>query len=169
MTPVIIIGAGHNGLAAAFYLARAGLKPLVLERRGIVGGGAVTEEIAPGFRCPTLSHDTATIRRDIVQEMGLEAHGATFLPPGPRTCVPDQEGRSFCLFDDPVRSASSIARVSARDAEAYAAFAPALSAMAGVLASLFASAPPDIEAPTAADLWNLLAAGRGFRALGRRD
>src|SRR5687767_13780532 len=93
----IVIGGGHNGLAAAFYLGKAGLRPLVVERRLDVGGGAVTGDIAPGFRCPTLSHDVSTLRRDIVRDMGLEACGATLLTPPCRVFVPDLDGRSITL------------------------------------------------------------------------
>ena len=81
---VIIIGAGVNGLTTAFYLARAGLKPLVLERRAVVGGGAITEEIAPGFRCPTLAHAIGPLRPSIVRDMRLGARGVEFIAPDPR-------------------------------------------------------------------------------------
>ncbi len=81
---VIIIGAGHNGLTTAFYLARAGLKPLVLERRPMVGGGAITEEIAPGFHCPTLAHAIGPLRPSVVRDMRLAARGVEFIAPDPR-------------------------------------------------------------------------------------
>ena len=72
---VVIIGAGHNGLVTAFYLAKAGFKPLVLERRAQTGGCAITEEFHPGFRCSTLAHATGPIRPDIVRDMNLAQHG----------------------------------------------------------------------------------------------
>ena len=72
---VVIIGGGHNGLVTAFYLAKAGFKPLVLERRAQVGGAAITEEFHPGFRCSTLAHTAGPIRPDIVRDMQLEKHG----------------------------------------------------------------------------------------------
>ncbi|MBW8713226.1 MAG: FAD-dependent oxidoreductase, partial [Acidobacteria bacterium] len=71
MSRVVIIGAGHNGLTTAFYLAKAGLKPLVLERRSIVGGAAVTEEIAPGFKGPSLAHAIGPLRPSVVRDMRL--------------------------------------------------------------------------------------------------
>src|ERR1044071_2746040 len=72
---VVIVGAGHNGLVAACYLAKAGLKPLVLERRGVVGGAAVTEEFHEGFRCSTLAHAAGPLVPQVVRELGLERHG----------------------------------------------------------------------------------------------
>src|SRR5277367_445716 len=78
---VIIVGGGHNGLVAAFYLAKAGFKPLVLERRAQVGGAAITEEFHPGFRCSTLAHNTGPLRADIVRDMQLERHGLKLTTP----------------------------------------------------------------------------------------
>src|SRR5580698_1831676 len=72
---VLIIGGGHNGLITAFYLAKAGFKPLVLERRRQVGGAAITDEFHPGFRCSTLAHSAGPIRPDIVRDMQLDKHG----------------------------------------------------------------------------------------------
>ncbi|HET6373696.1 MAG TPA: FAD-dependent oxidoreductase, partial [Candidatus Polarisedimenticolia bacterium] len=84
----IIIGAGHNGLVTACLLARAGLKPLVLERRDIVGGAAVTEEIHPGFRCPTLLHATSSPMRGLIQELDLARHGLEPILPDVRVFSP---------------------------------------------------------------------------------
>src|SRR5205085_10588498 len=72
---VVIIGGGHNGLVTAFYLARAGFKPLVLERRDLVGGAAITEEFHPGFRCSTLAHSAGPLRPEIARDMELAQHG----------------------------------------------------------------------------------------------
>src|SRR5271169_5975200 len=78
---VVIIGGGHNGLITAFYLAKAGFKPLILERRPQVGGCAITNEFHPGFRCSTLAHATGPIRPEIVSDMKLESHGLrTYMP-----------------------------------------------------------------------------------------
>src|SRR5688572_4900247 len=101
---VIIIGAGHNGLVAAFYLAKAGLRPLVLERREAVGGGAVTGELHTGFRVPTLSHHVL-LRTDIARDMGLDRHGVEWLRPATEVFAPALDGRALTLYDDPRRSA----------------------------------------------------------------
>ena len=89
---VIIVGGGHNGLVAAFYLAKAGFKPLVLERRAQVGGSAVTEEFHPGFRCSTLAHNTGPLRADVARDMQLERHGLKLTTPDVST-VSLQPGR----------------------------------------------------------------------------
>src|SRR3984893_14127945 len=94
---IIIIGAGHNGLVTAFYLAKAGLKPLVLERRGIVGGACVTEEIHPGFRCSTLANSTGPLSPQVVKDLQLERHGLEFIKPTVRVFAPDANGQSICI------------------------------------------------------------------------
>ena len=91
MHDAVIVGAGHNALAAAFYLAKAGLKPLVLERRPEIGGGALTTEMHPGFHCPTLSHEVLLHGR-IVSEMNLAQHGLALLPSTVRVCAPSRTG-----------------------------------------------------------------------------
>ena len=82
---IIIIGAGHNGLVAAYYLAKAGLKTLVLERREIVGGGAVTEEFHPGFRCSTLGGNPGPLLPQVIKDFQLERRGVEFITPPVRT------------------------------------------------------------------------------------
>jgi phytoene dehydrogenase-like protein len=165
---VVVVGAGHNGLVAAFYLAKAGLKPLVLEARDEVGGGAVTSELHPGFRVPRLSHH-AYVWTDIVREMDLTRHGVELLEPRADVFAPDGNGRALVLYSNAQRSADAIRAVSRKDAQAYPSYRAAMDRVTDVLASLFVSPPPDIDRPGARDLWNLLGTGRAFRALGRRD
>src|SRR5215470_6983066 len=110
---VVIIGAGHNGLVTAFYLAKAGYKPLVLEARDQVGGCAVTGEIAPGFRCSTLAHSSGPIRPDIYRDLQLETHGLKVLRSDLRLFAPAPDGRALFLYDDAKKSAESIAKLSA--------------------------------------------------------
>ncbi|MBM3818124.1 MAG: NAD(P)/FAD-dependent oxidoreductase, partial [Acidimicrobiia bacterium] len=165
---VVIIGAGHNGLVAAHDLAKAGRKPLVLEAREQVGGGAITTEIHPGFRCPTLTHDTP-VWAAVVRDMDLARHGLQFVTPAVELFAPAGDGRALAVHQDPRQTAASIAGFSARDAAAYASYRTAIERVSAVLASLFASPPPDIDDPTGRDLWNLLATARTFRGLGRKD
>jgi len=165
---IIIIGGGHNGLAAAFYLAKAGLKPIVLEARDTVGGGAVTSELHPGFNCPTLSHHTS-IWTQVVRDMDLSRHGLEFLQPGVETFAPGLDGPPLVVYGDSRRTAEAMRRVHAKDAEAYPGYRTAIEQVAAVVASVLASPAPSISSPGAGDLWNLFNAGRKFRALGRRN
>ena len=168
MHDAIIVGAGHNALTVAFYLAKAGLKTLVLERRAEVGGGALTTEIHPGFRCPTLSHEILLHER-VATEMDLRRHGVEFLTPAVRVCAPSRKGPALVISDDLSQTAQSLEARSTKDADAYPRFRQALDRMASVLATTFSEPPPDIDHPSARDVWGLLKTGRAFRALGRRD
>src|SRR5262245_20520122 len=107
---VVIIGGGHNGLVTAFYLAKAGFKPLVLERRPQTGGAAVTEEFHPGFRCSTLAHSAGPILPEIVRDMALERHGLKFITPEVAVTALSPDGRALLLYDDVKRAATEIAK-----------------------------------------------------------
>jgi phytoene dehydrogenase-like protein len=169
MAQTVIIGGGHNGLVAAFYLAKAGLQPLLLERRDTVGGGAITTELAPGFRVPTLTHSTGLLWDDIAREMELARHGVQFLPSEAQVFAPGLDGRALVLYNDVRRSVDSIRTFSARDAEAYPAYRASMTRVSSVVASLFAMTPPSIDKPSMSELWALLGTGRQFRALGKKD
>src|ERR1044071_3633119 len=119
----IIIGAGHNGLVTAYYLAKAGLKTLLLERREIVGGGAVTEEFHPGFRCSTLSSSPGPLVPSIVKDFQLERRGVEFITPAVRIFAPGTNGHSVCIHEDTKLTAAELRRVSAKDADNYPEFA----------------------------------------------
>lgn len=168
MHQAIIVGAGHNALTAAFYLAKAGLKPLVLERRAEVGGGAVTTEIHAGFHCPSLTHEVL-LQRQIVADMNLERHGLQLLAPRVRVCAPSRKGPALVITDDTAQTAQAIGALSSTDAAAYPRFREAIDHVASVIATTFTTEPPDIDHPNARDLWQLLKTGQAFRALGRRD
>jgi phytoene dehydrogenase-like protein len=168
MRDAIIIGGGHNGLVAAAFLARAGLKPLVLERRDRVGGCAGTTELAPGFLCPTLAH-TAAIDPAIVRALGLERHGLRIVRPATDACAPTRDGRALVLGRDAARTAQSVATFSRRDAERYRQFLTSVARISGVLRAINNAAPPSIDDPTAADVIEMLRAGRKFRGLGKAD
>jgi phytoene dehydrogenase-like protein len=166
---VVIVGGGHNGLVTAFYLAKAGFKPLVLERREQVGGAAVTEEFHPGFRCSTLAHSAGPIRPDIVRDLQLEKHGLKLIHPkvGVTALTPDD--RALSLFNDTSKSVEQISAFSQKDATKYGEFEQSLKKMGNVIAEALATTPPDIDHPSGGDLWSMLKTGRAIRNLGKRD
>ncbi len=166
---VVIIGAGHNGLVAAAMLAKAGLRPLVLERRDVVGGAAVTETICEGFRGPAVLHAAAPLAGRVARELELERHGLEWLRPAVRVFAPAPDGHSLALYDDAAKTAAGLRGLSARDADAYPAFAETFARLGAALAPLLEMTPPSTEAPTARDLWGLLGLGRRVRALPGRD
>ena len=166
---VIIIGGGHNGLVAACYLAKAGLKPLVLERRGIIGGAAVTEEIHPGFRCSTLAHSAAPFFSEIAKDLDLARYGLEIITPAARVLALVPDGRSICIYNEPARTIGEIEKFSAADAKSYPEFERSFSRIGKALAPLLTMTPPAIEHPSAGELWNLGKLGRKFRGLGKQD
>jgi phytoene dehydrogenase-like protein len=166
---VVIIGAGHNGLVAACYLARAGLRPLVLERRASVGGAAVTEEFYKGFRSSTLSHATGPLLPSIMRELELARHGLETIRPEVQVFAPDPDGVAVCLYDDPARTARELERVSPHDAASYAEFHRSFAQIGRVLNPLLSLTPPSIDQPSVADLWSLGKTGREFRGLKKKD
>ncbi len=166
---VVIIGGGHNGLVTAFYLAKAGFKPLVLERRAQTGGAAITEEFHPGFRCSTLSHSAGPIRPDIVVEMQLAQHGLKLISPEASVISLSPEGRALTLYNDPYKSAKEIAAFSQKDADRYPELQESLRKMGGIIADALTLTPPDIESPSRTDLWGMLQTGRALRKLGKKD
>jgi phytoene dehydrogenase-like protein len=166
---VVIIGGGHNGLVTAFYLAKAGFKPLVLERRAQTGGAAITEEFHPGFRCSTLAHAAGPIRPDIVVEMQLAQHGLKLISPEASVVSLSPEGRALTLYNDPYKSAKEIAAFSQKDADRYPELQESLRKMGGIIADALTLTPPDIDSPSRTDLWGMLQTGRALRKLGKKD
>ena len=166
---VTIIGGGHNGLVAACYLAKSGLKTLVLERRAIVGGGAVTEEIHPGFRCSTLDHAAGPLSPQVVADLDLSRHGLELVTPEARVLALAPDGRSLCLYNDTARTVSEIEKFSRNDAKKYPEFVESFARIGKVLAPLISMTPPSIDEPTASDLWQLGKVGLAFRGLGKKD
>jgi phytoene dehydrogenase-like protein len=166
---IVIIGGGHNGLVTAFYLAKAGFKPLVLERRSQTGGAAITEEFHPGFRCSTLAHSAGPIRPDIVSDMQLEQHGLKLIHPEPSVVSLNPDGRAIMLYDDAQKSATDIAKFSRKDAAKYPELEESLRKMGSVIADALKLTPPDIDSPNRTDLWGMLQTGRALRKLGKKD
>src|SRR5215469_8845091 len=131
---IVIIGGGHNGLVSAFYLAKAGFKPLVLERNAQVGGAAVTDEFHPGFRCSTLAHTAGPIRPDVVADMQLDQHGLRMIAPDVCVTALSPDGRALSLYQDVPRSAQEIRAFSEKDATKYPEFAQSLGKISKVIA-----------------------------------
>ncbi len=166
---VTIVGAGHNGLVAACYLAKSGLKTLVLEAREVVGGGAVTDELHPGFRCSTLDHAAGPVSSQVVADLNLARHGLEMITPEARVVALSPDGRSLCIYNDVSRSVSEIEKFSANDARSYPEFVNSFSRIGRVLAPLLSMTPPSIDQPTKTDLWQLGKVGLAFRGLGKKD
>jgi phytoene dehydrogenase-like protein len=165
---VVIIGGGHNGLITAFYLAKGGFRPVVLESREMVGGGAVTEEFHPGFHGSTLAHTLGPLREDVARDLQVEKFDCQIFQPDPRVFSPTLDGKALLFYSDVAKTAGGIARISAKDGERYTQFAAALEDVAGVFAQLCSITPPAIDKPTPEDLWNLFKTGRRVRALGKK-
>jgi len=166
---VVIVGAGHNGLVTAFYLAKAGLKPLVLERRPVAGGAAITDEVHPGFRCSTLAHSTGPLAATVARDMQLDRHGLVMIRPDAVLFAPHPDGRALVLYSDLAKSAQEIARFSKKDVEKYFELHHVLARMSAMLSHLMSQTPPAIDKPHTEDLWSLLQTGRRFRSLGKKD
>jgi len=161
----IIIGAGHNGLVAAAYLARAGRRVLVLERRPLVGGAAVTEEIFPGFKFSVFSYVVSLLRPEIIRDLDLPRHGLQILPLE-STIVPLDNGDHLGLWSDPDQSRRELARHSPKDAEAAPLFGRLMQHMAMAVKPILGMVPPDPASLAPSDLRGLLRFGRHFRSLG---
>jgi len=164
----IIIGGGHNGLTNAAYLARAGRKVLVLERRHVLGGAAVTEEIFPGFKYSVCSYVVSLLRPEVIRDLDLPRHGLEILPlDGTFTPMPD--GDYLWRMDDHARALREIRRHSPVDAEAYEEFGRAMTQLCRFVKPILGMTPPDPTSPGARDLLRMLFLGRRFRALSSED
>src|SRR3954466_313877 len=162
----ILIGAGHNGLVTACYLARAGLRVLMLERRHIVGGACVTEETFPGFKVSTASYVNSLFHTEIVRDLKLTSYGYEVLPRNPSSFTPFPDGRSLTMGPDAEKTRTEIAKFSKRDAERYPQYEAMLERVAAVVEPTLTMAPPDLRKPRPGDLRTLLTLGRSFRKLG---
>jgi phytoene dehydrogenase-like protein len=167
-TDVLIIGAGHNGLVCAFYLARAGLKVTVLERRGMVGGAAVTEEFHPGFRNSVASYAVSLLRPEIIREMDLPAHGLRIVARRLANFLPLPDGDSLSTGEGV--TAGEVARFSTRDAERLPDYAARLEAVADLMRALVLKTPPNVtEGGWGAALPELLKAAGLARRIAELD
>ena len=165
---VIVIGGGHNGLTAAAYLARAGRKVLVLERRPVPGGAAVTEEVFKGFRFSVCSYVVSLLRPEIIRELDLPRHGLEILPlDGTFTPMPDQ--RYLWRVNDHARTRREISRHSLVDAEAYDEYGRAMIDMGRFVKPTLSMLPPDPASSRPGDARTLFALLQRFLGLARKD
>src|SRR5438552_1319969 len=163
---VIIIGAGHNGLVAAGYLARAGLGVLVLERRDLVGGACITEELWPGVSAPTCSYICHMLQRTVIDELDLRRHGLHIYAQDPHLFGPFPDGQSAVVWDADEATAQSLARLSQHDARNFPAFQHVRRRLAWLLHRHFLEPPPtlaqlfrDVDGTDAAPLLQRLVVG----------
>jgi phytoene dehydrogenase-like protein len=159
------VGAGHNGLIHAAYLARAGKRVLVLERRERVGGAAVTEEVFPGFKFSVFSYVVSLLRPEIIRDLELPRHGLHLLPLE-STLTPLPNGDYLASWSDPDHNRRELYRHSPQDAEAMVAFGRMLHHMAMAVKPLLSRAPPDPTSLSPQDLRGMLRLGKHFRSLG---
>ena len=165
---VIVIGGGHNGLVNAAYLAQAGKKVLVLERRHVLGGAAVTEEIFPGFKFSVCSYVVSLLRPEIIRDLDLPRHGLEILPLD-GTFTPMPGGDYLWRVNDHGKTRREIARHSRLDAEAYEEFGKAMQAMCRFVKPILGMTPPDPATLNPRELMKLLFIGKRFQGLASED
>jgi len=157
----VIVGGGHNGLVCAAYLAKAGWKVLVLERRELVGGCAVTEELWPGYKISTASYVVSLLLPEIERELELTSHGYRVLARNPSSFTPTEDGRFLMLGADADFNQRQIARFSQQDAEAFPRYEALLERVAEALEPILSDTPPDLL-PLPSD-WRKIGLGKKFR------
>src|SRR3954447_15579259 len=161
----IIVGGGHNGLVCAAYLARAGRRVLVLERREMLGGCAVTEELWPGYRISTGAYLVSLLQERIVRELELERFGYSVLPKDPAFFSVFPDGRHLFFWQDERKTLAEIAKFSQRDAAAYPKYEEYLERLADVVESLLLVTPPELPPTKLSDFVEYLKLAARFRKL----
>lgn len=166
---VIIVGGGHNGLVAAAYLAKAGVKVLVLEKRPFLGGVGVTEEIYPGFRVDTLLHNAGTFRPQVVRDLFLKMHNFEMHTPDPVVFAPLPDGNHLTLWQDVGKTTAEIGRFSATDAAKFRQYSEMMGKYAAFIETALSQVPPNIGQLSPGSVMPWLGVGRGFLGLGGHD
>jgi phytoene dehydrogenase-like protein len=161
----IVIGAGHNGLTAAAYLAKAGLSTLVLERRDIVGGCCVTEEIAPGCRASTTSYIASMLRPEVIRDLQLARHGLRMVPCEPSLQVPFPDGEVIPWWPERERTLLELRKLSIRDAATFVRVDERLKKLARYLQPFFLEPPPELDGDGFQGWMELLRVGKRFRGI----
>jgi phytoene dehydrogenase-like protein len=164
----IVIGGGHNGLTTAAYLAKAGKKVVVLERRHVLGGAAVTEEVFPGFKFSVCSYVVSLLRPEIIRDLDLPRHGLEILPLD-GTFTPMPNGDYLWRVNDHGKTHREIARHSKVDAEAYDEFGKAMQAMCRFVKPILSMVPPDPHSLNPKELMKLMFLGRRFQGMTSED
>ena len=165
----VVVGGGHNGLVTAAYLAKAGMRTLVLEKRDRLGGLVGTVEFADGYHAPSFFHTVGRLRPSVAKELGLYDAGLALVAPEVRAFSPLPDGRSITLWSDPARTANELRPWSPADADAYVDFDRRVRALARFLGDIGDTTPPDPSSPTVSDALRGLLLGRAFRGLDRKD
>src|SRR5207248_7129830 len=158
----VVVGGGHNGLVAAAYLARAGRKTLVLERRPVLGGAAVTEEVFPGFKFSVFSYVVSLLRPEIIRDLDLPRHGLQILPLE-STVTPLDNGDYLAGWADTDETRAEIVRHSPRDAEAMVLFGRLMQHMAMAVKPILGMVPPGPTSLSPSDLKGLVRLGGHMR------
>ena len=165
----IVIGGGVNGLTCAAYLAKNGVRTVLVEQRAELGGCAASSELAPGFHVPTLAHTTGPVRGDVVEALQLYLHDLTFDVGPDRLTALAPGGGAIEIWDDASRTAQGLRAWSAKDAAAWPAFQQSVSRVGALIGRLFKDTPPSVDAPTARDMFVLMQTLSAFRSLPRAD
>jgi phytoene dehydrogenase-like protein len=163
---LIVIGGGHNGLVTAAYVARKGLKVLVLERREVLGGACTTEELWPGYKVSTAAYVNSLLRPEIIRDLELKRHGFQMLPRNPSSFTPFPDGRSLLLGPDKALTHREVSKFSARDAEALPKYEAMLERVADFLEPTMVMTPPNPWSLKPGNLVQLARLGLGFLKLG---